>query len=410
MILKKKYSPIIVFWIMILIYSLFSSMMPPSFGIAELIVGILLVYLAVNRGTAHLVTQINPSDQAPPFPVRLSFVVLLITPLFTAAITQNEIRDILRDILPLMFFFVPILFYSRLQQFPIIWVWNFSYALAFVGLVMSIRHFSGAENAIADLGSVLILGGKVSLAHDPAVLFSAIFLAGIGVHKLFKGNLLTASVYLLLSGIPIAAIFAVAARAPFGLLVIALLVIVYFNATANTTVKLLSPLVVMCLVSVVFYIAGDTIERSYELMLLKQQNYGISSRDLEFMAVIDNITDPFLLLFGEGWGGLISNPIGGIWSFVHNIGAYFLFKSGITGLVMLLVYLFWVAKCCLLAVKKSNNDILVILIAAVPPILVNGLLEVGYKTLTFGLLLALIVSIYLVHHNANNVQGRRAFH
>ncbi|MBE9490585.1 MAG: hypothetical protein IMY67_09855 [Bacteroidetes bacterium] len=403
--IRKIQITILIFWLMILVYSFFSSMMPRSFGIAELFVGVVLIYLSINATTVNylIMPDKNILRVTPPSYIKKAFLFFLVVPLMVGFIRQNDILDIIRDIIPLMFLFMPLFFYSRIKANSVYWYKGFVYALAFIGIAMTIRHFFDSDNTIDDLGEKLILGGKISLAHDPAVLFSAIFFSGMGFHKLFRGNLLTACVFMSLSVIPLSAIFAVAARAPLGLYIVALLLLSYLNSSSNKVAAYLSPFVFGALILVVFYIFGEVITKSVDMMLLKHETYGVSSRDIELLAVSELVTNNIYNFFlGIGWGGLILNPIGGVgasWSFVHNMFAYFLFKSGVIGLFFIFLYFYWIIKCCIqafLVFKKSSNEVIIGLIAAVPPVLINSLLEVGYKTITFGLLITLIVIIYLM--------------
>jgi hypothetical protein len=50
------------------------------------------------------------------------------------------------------------------------------------------------------------------------------------------------------------------------------------------------------------------------------------------------------LLFGSGLGGVISSPVSGgdEWRFVHNMFAYYLFKTGLFGLIF---YSFFFLLC-----------------------------------------------------------------
>lgn len=252
-------------------------MMPKSFGFAELVVGILLVGLSVSKDTVLFFANLNSHDKrAISSLVILAFLILFFVPLITGIVRQNDIVDIIRDVVPVLFFFIPLLFYGRVKYSPEKWIAHVSNALALVGVSMAVRHFMAA-GGVSDLGEKLIFGGKVSLAHDPAVLFAAIYLAGMALKSLGSGEVLIGLVYIIMSAVPVMAMLAVAARAPFALFVFALAAIGYFSVGHRLLMRIIGAVVTLIVAGVVYYFFGGVIEGAINLMLMKQEVYGVLS-------------------------------------------------------------------------------------------------------------------------------------
>ncbi|RME60808.1 hypothetical protein D6779_01435 [Candidatus Parcubacteria bacterium] len=144
------------------------------------------------------------------------------------------------------------------------------------------------------------------------------------------------------------------------------------------------------------------VEMGWRMIAAKNEVSGVlNARDQEALAVLSNIDSVPRLLFGEGWGGLIANPVAGgaKLRYVHNLFFFYLFKCGIVGLAALTIYLFW-CFWSLLHIRKlfhMNHFVFLALLATMAPLVVAGWLEPMYKALSFGLVLCLWVAIgYMV--------------
>lgn len=98
-------------------------------------------------------------------------------------------------------------------------------------------------------------------------------------------------------------------------------------------------------------------------------------------------------LFGIGWGGVLVNSIysNEPTRFTHSILSFYLLKTGVVGLGILLTIMgLWFAR-----LQKTGNsksfDIsrLILLISCIPPLLIGMLFEPTYKMLSYSVTLAL---------------------
>lgn len=132
------------------------------------------------------------------------------------------------------------------------------------------------------------------------------------------------------------------------------------------------------------------------LLWIKQQSIGTNGKVGEWLSVIHTIfLSPKTALFGIGWGGILNNPIYQSEStrFTHSVLSFFLLKSGVLGLVTLLliaaIFLFGDEKR---TYKKSPSvSCLIILVSCFSPLLVGVLFEPIYKMLSYGVILSLFL-------------------
>lgn len=379
------------------VYGASSSMIPMEFGIPELALLVLLLIAVPLLGVVHgFFPTMQRSALMVPNNLRLVVLLMLTFPVLVGLIRQNDFADVIRDVLPFLFFLLPIFLYRNLHNKPDTWIFVMCFGFSFIGIAMTLRHFAQAGASFSDIGEQSIFGTGISLAFDPAVQFAFPFLLGMAIKSAIERHMLMASVLFVLALIPLFAILGVVARAPLLLSFFSVGLMVLFGFRSRVVNLIVLGLFVLF---IVLALAGDNmISKSIELMLLKHENYGISSRDLELSAVLQNAESFDKLMFGEGWGGLISNPIGdgAMWRFVHNMFAYYFFKQGVFGLLGVFFYIYWLTKVYLSAFVKLKNQggvRLIALLALIPPILGSLFLEVTYKTLIFGLLLSLVIAI-----------------
>lgn len=149
----------------------------------------------------------------------------------------------------------------------------------------------------------------------------------------------------------------------------------------------------------VSFIAGSTvisvIQSGFDRVLQKQEERGDNSgRKLELNAVVDKTTSSIpQFLIGEGWGGTFVNPVHGRKvRYVHNFFGYFFLKTGLIGLLMVCVYMFWFFYMLFSVLKEKSSWYIVLPVFGV--LIIDLFFEVSYKGLTFG---AVMFLIYLLH-------------
>lgn len=390
------------FWVMIFVYSLYSSSTPDSYGLAELTIGLILVFLVGFRRVIWVFSladmgEKNKYGTQVPIYVVLSLIYLLLIPTINGLLfTGNSISDYIRDVIPLLYFFLPVLLLHRMVQFPERWLFFTVSGLCIVGVLFAIRHFTESGSSISDVGQTFIFGTSAYFAQDPAVQFAGAFLVCFGIVSLMESHYLRAAFCLMLAIFPWAAMFGIIARAPTILVVFSIiLTIAYYFLNSRKRIR--AVLLLLAFSILIFGLFHENISRLLEgviqLLMEKQAKHGLSSRDLEMKAVLDNVDGIRVLLFGEGWGGLMANPTGNgaKFRFVHNMFGYFFMKSGLFGMLALFFYIFWYVKMLTGILRKQISPLYFSMLAAmIVPMVINMMLEAGYKTLSFGLLLLLI--------------------
>lgn len=393
--LEKDKIYLYAFAVMTGIYGLFSSMIPDRLGIAELIIALLLAIIALN-GFLYIIYPKNHSEKRDTSN-RLIFLYLFFIPTITGLFLQNMLVDIVRDLLPLLFFLLPIFILTHIKKSPDIWFRYLSTSLVFIGIMMSIRHFAGSSISITEIGTKPIFVDEgISLANDPSTLFASIFLVGMGFYFLGQKRTGLGLSCLALAIIPISATLAATARAPSAMIVIATLLFIVQNISHGSN-KVFKLITFTSLIAIAVILNLDVLKGVYELLLLKHETYGNTIREIELIVAIEFMTkDITTFMIGGGWGALLNHPLanGGQWSFIHNMFGYFAFKTGILGLIILCMYLIWIVTLGLRALIQKNQIVFITLIATSAPLLINAIFEVGYKTLPFGLLICLIISSY----------------
>lgn len=394
------------FLLMSLVYGAASSSSPDKIGVAEMLIGLCLVVIAGLHRVAQLV-DIGRGDPLPygwgvPLYVRVAALYLFLVPtIYGLLIVRNDPGDFVRDFIPFVYMLIPLLFIGRYRMDPQRWLLVVIAGLCIVGVGFSIRFFQGADASLLDIGSRLIFSdNRDNTMQDSASLFFLSFSSCLGLWLLLSGRRLLGCVVLAVAVLPWAVMLASVMRAP---------VVITTLAMALTFARWLSmngKRGKFGLVFLLFILASglvlaqpliDSLGKAIDLLLMKQQEYGLNGRDMEASAVVDNIDTIAVLLFGEGWGGLIANPIGGgaHWRFVHNMEFYFLFKVGLCGVVAVVAFFYWLARM-VLKISFRNDLLFLVIVSMLCPLAVAMMLEATYKSLSFGLVLSLLPLMVMV--------------
>jgi len=411
MIIQKNTLFLGVFLAMSVVYGAFSSSSPDKIGVAELFIGLcLLVFVGVRR-PIHIFdlrkNDNNANGVSVPLYVRIGFLYLLFIPTFHGLIVmQNDFGNWVRDIIPLMYMFLPILLLSLVRKEPEKWLIVLVVSLCTVGFLFSWR-------VVLDPSFIVNSSGMFSVNHeesnqdhlmqDVSVNFGLTFLMCMALWYVLKREYLKGVTLFLVAFVFLLVVVASVLRAPLGLLLVVLISLIFSQVKKKKVLLTLVVMVLLIAPFILMYIQEITlfINQVLSAMFLKQEIYGINSRDLEVMAVINNAGKNItLLLFGEGWGGLLSNPIGGgsSWRFVHNMFMYFVFKVGIVGSVAFAFYFFWLFKLYICSFRSSSL-VLLLSLSLISPLLIAMILEASYKSLSFGLVLLLIPLMSMVKDN-----------
>ena len=376
----------------LLLYAFLSDPTPDNPGVTEALIGMFLVlYVGVQRGIAVGAGLLlgKASSTAMEVVGSLAFVYLLWVPLIIGLVEGWDPVDIVRDVIPHIYLFVPLFFYQRMIGSR--WRWEVILAglLAVVGVSLSIRFLIIAGAMLQEIGTASFgFDMFLKLSSDPSVLFVAIFLPLMAVRTWkFSQPLRVFSSLVMFSGgiIALAALAATVSRGPLGLALISFIVffVVYFGRSGANF------LFGVVLFSIAFYFLYEQISGTIGLLIGKQEQVGLSQKDVEFLAVISDVSSSWVQsVFGKGWGALFygpTHPRTGF-SFTHMLLSYTLLKSGLIGTFLIFAFGLTFLPAAMRLAKRN----VALFLAIGAPVMYGVILNPQFKFLTFGLLLALL--------------------
>lgn len=373
----------------LLVYAVWGTPMPNTIGINVYVTGSLLI---VAAGAAHSAGVLSGYFLVPKisretfltYIANLAFIYFLIVGTFLGFFRGNTVIDVVRDILPLCFLFLPLFLskISRLSSYRKSLVFN--YGLAICGLIMSVRFMNIAVTDFSAIGSRLMgFDGYLLLASEPSILFAAIFipLSCISKIRAFTPKALVLGVI----GISAAIICFITfssklARGPIALTFLAYTI---FIAKSKTPIQYKILFLLLFFAVAAWYF--DYVVAVLDLLLEKNARVGgASAKLIELQYVWAEATQSvWRLLFGGGWGELINVRQGASFSFTHSLPTYFLAKSGLVGLLFLLLYLLSFLRYWILIYRNDFALFLALLFSLMYPMF----FQPTYKVLTFGMLL-----------------------
>lgn len=370
------------------LYGVFGTPTPDRMGPPEYIIALLLI-LAVGMegvlrpfGFGKKLPSALTSGQA------LLFYGLL-CPVVVGALQGNGLTAILRDLIPFLFFLMP-LFLGSLQEKP-----GFAESLSrlavWAGLCFALRDLARIAANLVGLEFLNpVAADPLSyLANAPTVLFAALFLTGTAGRLIWQGyrlrDFLLAGLFLVLALVPFMAMAFSLQRASIGLaaLVSVVWLLAAFVKYPSRALRLLVPVALVLLAFLPF------LEVLGEALMVKTQSVGLNSRLEEIGAIWREVSaQPLTLLFGLGWGASFSSPaVGGLSvNFAHSLPAAMLLKTGLAGMILSGLYLAGFIPSFLRLMRRDS--ILALSLAA--PLLIDSLLYAAYKSFDFGVILLLL--------------------
>lgn len=375
----------------LLLYGGLSVPAPPALRGAELSIGMLILLsigwkwpLAVASGHA-----LRARSGIGWMPVAVAaFAWLLWAPLLRGAALGWEAADILRDVVPLLFLFLPVLLVPALCGAGQTAVRALTGGLAMAGLLLALRWWRQAEWGFGAIGQRAMADGGVYLLNAPSVLFAAVALPAVALSLVAVGGQLRhwlAAVPCAVGGaLCLAALAGAVHRTALGLALLSLTLITLWWARRRAWLVL--PL--LASLGLLVAVGGDALVGAWQQAAEKTRLTGVNARWEEAMAVIDHaVVTPWALLLGDGWGARIANPAVGGWrvSYTHTLASYSLLKTGVFGMVALAAYLGALVRPWyrLLAADPP------LALAVVPPLLMALCLHTSFKYLDTGVILSL---------------------
>lgn len=369
------------------LYAGFGSPTPDHIGLPEIAIAIaLLLAIRIKQG----------GEPQHPNYVLLTLFYGLSVPTVTAVIHGQAVSDMVRDIMPFLFLFVPFLYGWIARDYAR----EIVTGIVVIGFMFSVRTLWMYQDILLT-PSVWGQGSprdSLYLANSPEVLFSALFCIGKAIHYGIIGNQTRAAfACLLVVPLPLIAMALMMQRAGMGAVVAELMVwgflLLYYcpKKTGGLCVLLAA------IGTAIWPVLGDVVRA----MMQKTAVVGINSRGQEWQTVFDIITrDMSTFLFGEGWGGRLENPaVGGLSvTYTHSFLSSLLLKTGFLGAVICVmgavVPLFYAVK---IKISRFSMEDMVLFLAVIPPFLISFALYASYKSLGFGLIL-LIFFIFSVRN------------
>lgn len=365
----------------LMLYGAFGSPTPQSFGVVEAAIGLLLL-LAVHPGRVMRIFELRSPQRWPHFGLILLAYGMTI-PLIGGVMRGNPPTLILRDMIPFLFLLLP-LFLIHLDHRARGLV---AAAVAGVGVLFSVRIVGPALLHL----NIPASGGAdpLYLSIAPTVLFAAVLLAGMGFYVLYRRcslvSAVQAALLLALSGLPLATMAMTLQRASIGLFAVSMAALLVI-AVIRAPVRALAPALVAAGLALLFFpMWGDVVA----MLAHKHSLVGGNMRLQEAAAVFDAVDHSLLgALLGNGWGAQVESPaVGGVMvNFTHNLMTTYWLKAGVVGVLLLLVYLFTLARPLLAVIR--GNPVMVLALAA--PLSIDCLFYASFKSLDFGLILLLI--------------------
>ena len=383
------------------LYGLFSAPAPPDIDSAEIVIGLLLVAATGLRQPLALASgALMARPEARRFETigAAVFVGLLWLPLLRGAALDWAGRDILRDLVPLLYLFLPVLLAEPMRRAGPRALELLAAGLAFAGAAFAVRWWNDIGWAFGAVGHRAMSEGPFYLLNSPAVLFAALWLPFTAIRLLWPEVVpgsrafplwlrpLLALPLLAATGLIDAALAGTVHRMALVLIAVSGLVFLLWCAR-RTPWPLLA--VLAGLAAFALLLPHDPLGSALAMVVAKSEQVGVNERANEAAAVLDQTGRSLTsLLIGDGWGTLIANPAVGGWrvSYTHSFPSYLLLKTGILGLLLMLCWLATLAPAAF-RLAKANPPLA---LATAPPIAGGLLFHTSFKYLCFGLLLTLL--------------------
>lgn len=368
------------------LYSTIGTPIPPSIGVVELAIGLILVILVLILGL--------PRGRGRYYGIAFfsAFWLLVIPSMVGLGIEEVYLKDYVRDIFPLFFLFVPLFLQKSIDKDPEGWCNVFITSFVFSGLFLSIRYILRGGDALFD--EVFIEDGA-PINQCSTVIFAAIY--GLSASILSGRNVIIRFFLFGVGAICFSTLMMGVMRAQIAIVVIGVLCGIVFSKSARSLIFIVA-------IVLSSYFASNFIEIPFidraiwtiEMVQKKTESVGLANaRDAELETIVKHARASFgNLMLGSGWGASMYIPTAGRdVRFTHNGGLFFLWKTGIMGLIFCLLYIYhviggWktVSKIPVSFFGRRNE----IIIATLSALFVFGVIEMGYKMVSYGFMLCLL--------------------
>lgn len=369
------------------VYALFGSPTPDDPGLAEAIIGGLLVLSIGAAGlsrSADLLRERSPYLKA----LQVFFLTGLVLPTIAGVYFGNDRMLVLRDLLAFAFLGLPLFlaerFIHREKAAKI-----FVSLLVFAGVAFCFRTLMPAFNIWIPQGELLYL------SNSPLALFAAVFLAGMFWKALvaLPGRRAFLEVIGTLMGLAIltGAMLLDVQRATVGAVFITLFILGVFDFI-RAPKKTVLPLI---LGGVLLLILLPLIGEAAYAIARKTADVGMNARVQEAQAVYSALAaEPVTLFTGKGWGAVFASPaVAGLEvNYTHSLLTTMALKGGMVMFIL-----------SALVVLGALHQIFLIFqgdrvrgLALFWPLVIPAFLYASHKSLDFGFIL-LLIGVWSIH-------------
>jgi hypothetical protein len=377
------------------LYGAASAPAPPGVGLVEAAIALLLLAgtgwfrpLALGSGALVCLAEARRLERV----AAPAFVLLFWVPLVRGLVLDWGGRDVLRDVVPLIYLFLPALLVPRLRPAGAAGLEILAGGLALAGVFYTLRWWDEVGWGFGAVGQRAMSDGRLYFLNSPSVLFAALWLpiravrlAGGGQGMVGRG---LALLLLLAGALSWLALAGTVHRAALVLGLGSALLFGVWWTRRQAAWPLLTALAVLC--GLALFWPGGPLTGTVEQVRSKSELVGWNARTAEVDAVFDQVgRSPAALLFGDGWGTLIANPAVGGWlvSYTHSFPSYLLLKTGLLGTMAMIAWLATLLPHLVRLVRENPP----LACAALPPLAIGFALHTSFKYLCFGLLLSLAV-------------------
>ncbi len=366
------------------IYGLFGSPTPDSFGFVELFLGVLLA-LSIGFGRFSNIVLGRGIQRFWKSAGRVFLLYGLGAPMVVATLGGHSFQAILRDLVPFLFLFLPLFALPVIRARPH-YFRSLLVAVVLIGLLFSLRSLLMRFDFYCSFwcGDELLY-----LENMPTVLFAALFLIGSSLNVVAGGltlrRLVLFASFMTLALLPVAAMAVTAQRASLGAVFLYGLIIqglILYRSPVRGMNAMILGLFGLAVINISFL-------HVFQVLLQKTADVGLNMRPQEMVAVWEIVTlDPLSFVFGTGWGGAFNNPaVGGLSvNFTHNFFSSIFLKTGLIGFLLAFAYMLGLLERLGRVILKNA----VLGFALLAPILIDLTLYASFKSLDFGLMLLMI--------------------
>lgn len=388
----------IVFSILV-VNGVFGKPIPQDVGVPEILIALLMLILLARSFSGGILY-----DARAPYLMPIGFWLIIVPTVVGALFYQYQFNDFIRDFIPLIFLLIPIILWGQIIGDQEGWRKFLELGFFISGVALSIRQmaFTG-QSAFSEL---TISSYEAPMNQCPTVVYTAVAATVAGL--VFDYSPVRRMIVLGGGLICLAGLGMIVMRAQVFIVLISIATCLIFSNTATAKKNILISAIVMTPI-IAFYF-NNILEGVYwtiDLMSQKTDSTGglANSRDEELNVIYEHVTKNVAnLFFGSGWGASMYVPTAdAVVRFTHIGALFFLWKSGIFGLLCVGVYFRSLMRNGFLNILNmldpgKNYSVIGILSG----VFVFGTIEMGYKMLTFGLSLLMVLSLNDCYKTKNN--------